>query len=515
MTSSAQPKAVLSFEERMKLVVKPQPRKPMRGFFRESNPEKPGAQVQAEVEVPPTPAVQVQTEAEVPPVLEAQVQAEAEIPPTPEAQPVQVSLKESYERVQQELYQVYKREKSQVPRTPADQMVFVESYREIVEQLKTIYARGTGKQPPLADARWRKCFAEIMAMFQTFYGCAQQSPEALAQIKRLFMRFYTQARKQQLQAATPQESPVPIQAHNPPPIDPQQIPEVAQPVQPAVAKPAQPTSQREAASPDLSHYQRPTREEQQPLPQAAPACPSSIAPPPAQPAVVKPAQPAARSNAASPDLSNSRRWTPQEQQQLQQGKQAFPANPPMSIAHPRLSPPPVNSQPMPQTPPPIAPSQNFPQMSVVPASNPPATPVRRDDFRSAPPQYQRDRQSWDPRASRREYLLRERLLLERELQRNLGNANALNERWQLWGAHKTQLERDKAFVPVQEVFSYVARRLIRVPLPSAARQVSFREQRLHQEAIWLQQQAIAINTRHNTLLQEIQLMNTELEMLNF
>ena len=206
MTSPAQPqhRPALTFEERMRPIVKPHPPiKPARGFFRDIRPTK--AKPQAPTEVSSAPEAKVQ----------------AEVPPTPETRTVQVSPKESYERVQQELYQVYKQEKRQVPRTPADQMVFVQSYREVVEQLKAIYAQGTGEQPPHSEARWQKCYADTMAMVQTFYGSVQQSSEALAQIKQLFYQFYTQARKKQPQSATPQEAqvspPAPVQVQNPPP----------------------------------------------------------------------------------------------------------------------------------------------------------------------------------------------------------------------------------------------------------------------------------------------------------
>lgn len=442
MTSSTQPKQALSISELVNLVAKPkQPSKPAKGFL---------------MDVPHPQKTQQQMKA----------------PSMVSQQPVQTTLKESYERVQQELYQVYKQAKWQVPKTAVDQMSFVQSYKDVLSLLEATYSRGTGQLLPQSEAGWQKCYTETIAMLETFYRKAQQSPEALAQVKRLFFLFYTQVRRNQPRLVAPHiplgSSPVPLQAQTPPAINPKHLPIAAKPAQPTVAQPVQPI-------------------------------------------VVDQAQAAVQPKSALLDLANCRRWTPQELQRFQQGIQAPQAKPPSSIAQPRVAPSPVNSQPMPH----IPPSQPHTQASMLPASNAQVNDVWKDNFRSPQPQSQRDRQPWDPRVSRREFLLRERLVLERGLQRDLSNANAVNERWQLWHAHKAQLDRDKAFVPVKEMFSFVARRLVRIPLPSAARQISFREARLNQEATWLQQQAIAINTRYNALLQEIQVIDTELGMLHF
>lgn len=141
MTSPVQlqPEPDNPFAECMKLILKPQPLKPVKGFLRHAHtPRKPQAQVQQKA-LPP----QVQTEV-VPPSVNTL--------PSSAQEPVQISLKESYERVQQELYQTYKQEKRQVPRTPADQMVFVQSYKDAVELVKTVYAQGNGEKPPLPAA---------------------------------------------------------------------------------------------------------------------------------------------------------------------------------------------------------------------------------------------------------------------------------------------------------------------------------------------------------------------------
>jgi hypothetical protein len=286
-----------------------------------------------------------------------------------------------------------------------------------------------------------------------------------------------------------------------------------------------------------------------PVPQLA----SQVSTPPPSgtektPSPTPPARPGTSISSSSLDESLCRSWTSGELQRLQHAQQT----PPLTARLPQwvkpqghVSPPPQSIRPqgqVPQSPRSIRPQGNVQQTSprltpqqgqpvvqaqqgissqVTPPSPAPTYPATGNDTqtnhaRSSQRSFQRDRQqSWDPRASRREYLLRERTFLEREVQRVLGNAEALNQRWQCWHVQKAQLEQDKRSVPVKEAFSFVVRRLVKIPLPSAARNISYRESRLTQECTWLSQQAIAINARYAALLEEIKVIDTELEMLQF
>jgi hypothetical protein len=422
MTSPAQPRKTLSAKELANLVVKPQqPIKSVKGFIRD-----------------------IQSPANAP---------QAKIPQTSSQPSIQDSLKQSYEQAKQELARIYKQEKRNVPRTPADQMVFVQSYKNAVELLETIYAQATGQQPIQSESALQGSYAQAIASLRTFYGQALQPAEALEQIKRLFYQVYIPVRKELPQSKGSQAPLIPAQdasqAKIPPPI---------------ALKPA-PVAQ--------------------PVPPAAWPAPASL------------------------DQTICRPWTLEEHARLQQAKHQ------QQSTQPRVSTPPAPPSSVPQTPPPIMSAQKRSPADTTSAPSASSQQVRIEDFRSQNARAQRDRPAWDPRFSRREYLLRERMHLEREIQRNLGKAEALNQQWQLWHERKARLDQNQVLVPVKEVASALVRRLIHIKIPSATQQASYRKNRLEQELAWLQRQAILINTHHEVLLQEAQIIDWELEMLAF
>ena len=405
----------------------------------------------------------------------------------------QENLKECYEQAKRDLSRLYKQAKPQQQHTPAEQMLFEQSHRDVVEQLEVLYAQAMGQQALQPKQQLQERYAQTMATLRLFSRLVQQSPDAFAQLKQRFYQIYVQAQKQRPQVMKPHVK-VPV---------PQFAPKVSTPPPSSTEKTPSPTP---------------------------------------------PVRPVTSIASSSLDESLCRSWTPGELQRLQHAQQT----PPLTACLPQwvkpqepVSPPQQSirlQRQVPQSPRSIRPQGNGPQTSLrqtpqqdqpavpaqqgIPSNGTPPSPaptspasvnhVQANDFRSAQRSSQRDRQqSWDPRASRREYLLRERTFLEREVQHVLGNADALNQRWQCWRVQKAQLEQDKGSVPVKEAFSFVVRRLVKIPLPSAARNISYRESRLNQEFTWLSQQAIAINARYAALLEEVKIIDTELDMLQF
>lgn len=427
-------------------------------------------------------------------------------PPIPLPQSAQETLKECYEQARHDLSRLYKQAKPQQQHTPAEQMLFEQSHRDVVGQLEILYAQAIGQQALQPKQQLQDCYAQTMATLRLFSRLVQQSPDAFAQLKQRFYQIYVQAQKQRPQVMKPHvKVPVPqiaSKVSTPPPSSTGKTPSPTPLVRPAMSV--------SSSSLDESIC-RPWKPEELQRLQQVHQVPSSV---PQLPQWVKPQE-----NVSQPSPSARPQGQVSQPPQLIR-PQGIVSQPPQSI-RPQRSVPQAAPRFTPQQSHPAVQAQRGTQSNVTSPSPAPTYPTvvnttQTTNAQSAQRSSQRDRQqSWDPRASRREYLLRERTYLEREVQRVLGNADALSQRWQFWHAQKAQLEQDKGSVPVKEAFSFVVRRLVKIPLPSAARNISYRESRLTQECTWLNQQAIAINARYAALLEEIKVIDTELEMLQF
>jgi len=113
-------------------------------------------------------------------------------------------------------------------------------------------------------------------------------------------------------------------------------------------------------------------------------------------------------------------------------------------------------------------------------------------------------------ASRRAELLRERLYLERQAERLHVRANALSQKWSLWHTERAMLDARKPLAIAQ-----VAGSLFGLRLPPVARLWMYQSQRLDQQRLWLESQAIDINAQLEGLSQEIELINSEIGLLTF
>lgn len=111
-------------------------------------------------------------------------------------------------------------------------------------------------------------------------------------------------------------------------------------------------------------------------------------------------------------------------------------------------------------------------------------------------------------ASRRAELLRERLFLERQAERLHVRANALSQKWSLWHQERTMLDARKPLAIAQAAGS-----LFGLRLPPVARLWMYQSQRLDQQKLWLESQAIDINAQLEGLSQEIELINSEIALL--
>lgn len=401
----------------------------------------------------------------------------AQTPPTPAKLSPQFRLKQRYALAKSELQHVYLLGQPHRSHTLAEQALFVQSYRSVLDLLNVFYAQAAGQVPRETEQQLQQQYAQAMELLKLFYEQAQQPPDAWKQGQRLFFDLYVRAQEpQELQKPQLQQAHAPVPAVTP--SVPSNVPQTPAMTPPRVPSPARP------------------------LTTPAPATPVS-----------------------SPDQAACRPWSPEELRKVQQAM-AHASVPPQaglpspaqisqvvpSVAQPSQQPPmivPANAQVFSgggSTP------QNAALGKPLPAQ-PAQAHVRQTEDSRSQQRYQRDRHPWNPNLSRRDYLIHERAQLEREVERVLGHTDALNHQWQFLEERKAHLTRDKALVPAKETLSFVVRRLIKIPLPSAARQVSYQQARLQQEEVWLHKQILTVNARYETLLREITIIDTELAIL--
>ncbi len=110
---------------------------------------------------------------------------------------------------------------------------------------------------------------------------------------------------------------------------------------------------------------------------------------------------------------------------------------------------------------------------------------------------------------RREFLWRERVKLEMQVQAHMLRAEALEQQWQALQYHKASLQQQKPILAVQIVLSGLAGTRY---LP-AERLFQYRRERLMQEEERLQQAMIWCNNDLNALQAQIEVIRLELSLL--
>jgi hypothetical protein len=137
----------------------------------------------------------------------------------------------------------------------------------------------------------------------------------------------------------------------------------------------------------------------------------------------------------------------------------------------------------------------------------PHQPHQRNDQRQ---QSQQDRQqSGNPVERRREFLWRERVRLEMQVQALMLRAEGLEQQWQVLQYHKASLQQQKPVLAVQIVLSGLAGTRY---LP-AERLFQYRRERLMQEEERLQQAMIWCQSDLNALQAQIEVIRLELSLL--
>ena len=125
-------------------------------------------------------------------------------------------------------------------------------------------------------------------------------------------------------------------------------------------------------------------------------------------------------------------------------------------------------------------------------------------------QPQQDRQqSGNPVERRREFLWRERVKLEMQVQALTVRAEALEQQWQVLQDHRASLQQQRPKLAVQIVLSGLARTR---NLP-AERLFQYRRERLMQEEERLQQAMIWCQSDLNALQAQIEVIRLELSLL--
>ncbi len=132
---------------------------------------------------------------------------------------------------------------------------------------------------------------------------------------------------------------------------------------------------------------------------------------------------------------------------------------------------------------------------------------QRNDHRQ---RFQQDwQQSGNPLERRREFLWRERVKLEMQVQALMLRAEGLEQQWQMLQYHKASLQQQKPKLAVQIILSGLAGTRY---LP-AERLFQYRRERLMQEEERLQQAMIWCQSDLATLQAQIEVIRLELSLL--
>jgi hypothetical protein len=147
---------------------------------------------------------------------------------------------------------------------------------------------------------------------------------------------------------------------------------------------------------------------------------------------------------------------------------------------------------------------------------------RKDPLLMAQQPKQRSNSSWQSRQNpsgfqsnsssyRRTRLVEERLRLQREMERTNVKLEALAARWNLWKQRRVALDGRRPLALAQTAASLLGVRY----LPPIARQWEYESLRLNQERQWLENQGIAIHFTLDAFAREMNLIETEIAMVDF
>jgi len=124
-------------------------------------------------------------------------------------------------------------------------------------------------------------------------------------------------------------------------------------------------------------------------------------------------------------------------------------------------------------------------------------------------QHQHRQQPGNPQEQRREFLWRERVKLEMQVQALIARAESLEQEWCMLQHHKARMQQQKPKLAAQIVLSGLARMR---SLP-AERLFQYERERLMQEGVRLQQVMIRCQSDLTALHMQIEVIHLELSFL--